>query len=111
MLCVCACMQGATVLIMAAGNGHEEVVRVLADRDPALLGETDNFECTPVHIAAWNRHWEVVNLLAEKEDPEILGAVPLGDKDKELGPSQQGVVLGVFYDTINWTWIIRDDKI
>ena len=35
---------------------------------------------------------------------------PLGDRDKEFGPSQQGVVLGVFYDTVNWTWSIRDDK-
>ena len=44
---------------------------------------------------------------------DLLGVklAPLGDRDKEFGPSQQGVVLGVFYDTVNWTWSIRDDKL
>ena len=29
--------------------------------------------------------------------------VPPGNKDKEFGPSQQGVVLGVYYDTVDWS--------
>ena len=48
-----------------------------------------------------------------KEVSDTLGVklAPPGDKDKEFGPYQQGVVLGVFYDTVNWTWSIRDDKL
>ena len=44
---------------------------------------------------------------------EELGVklAPEGDKDKEFGPSTQGVVLGVVYDTLNWTWTIKDDKL
>ena len=36
---------------------------------------------------------------------------PEGDKDKEFGPSTQGVVLGIVYDTLTWTWTIKEDKL
>ena len=44
---------------------------------------------------------------------EDLGVklAPPGDKDKEFGPSQQGVVLGVFYNTVSWTWSIKEEKL
>ena len=48
-----------------------------------------------------------------KNVSDLLGVklAPPGDRDKEFGPSQQGVVLGVFYDTVNWTWSIREDEL
>ena len=48
-----------------------------------------------------------------KDVSDSLGVklAPPGDRDKEFEPSQKGVVLGVFYDTVNWTWSIRDDKL
>ena len=48
-----------------------------------------------------------------KDTSEKLGVklAPPGDKDKRFEPSQQGVVLGVFYDTVSWTWSIKDDKL
>ena len=36
---------------------------------------------------------------------------PEGDPDKEFGPSTSGVVLGVVYDTISWTWTIKEEKL
>ena len=44
---------------------------------------------------------------------EELGVklAPPGDKDKEFGPSQQEVVLGVYYETVPWTWSIMDNKL
>ena len=33
------------------------------------------------------------------------------DPDKSFGPSTQGTVLGVYYDTISWTWAIPQDKL
>ena len=36
---------------------------------------------------------------------------PEGDRDKEFGPSTQGVVLGIVYDTLTWTWTIKEDKL
>ena len=36
---------------------------------------------------------------------------PEGDKDKEFGPTTKGLVLGIVYDTINWTWSIKEDKL
>ena len=44
----------------------------------------------------YNKFKEVSN------DPGVQLAPP-GDKDKEFGPSPQGVVLGIFYDTVAWT--------
>ena len=44
---------------------------------------------------------------------EELGVklAPPGDKDKDFDPSQQGTVLGVYYDTVAWSWSIKDDKL
>ena len=36
---------------------------------------------------------------------------PRNDKDKSFGPSQQGVVLGVWYDTQAWVWGVPADKL
>ena len=36
---------------------------------------------------------------------------PEGDRDKEFGPSTQGVVLGIVYDTLTWTGTIKEDKL
>ena len=36
---------------------------------------------------------------------------PRDDKDKSFGPSQQGVVLGVWYDTQAWVWGVPPEKL
>ena len=35
---------------------------------------------------------------------------PRDDPEKSFGPSQQGVVLGIHYDTVKWTWALPDEK-
>ena len=43
---------------------------------------------------------------------EELGVklAPRDDPEKSFGPSQQGVVLGIHYDTVKWTWALPDEK-
>ena len=36
---------------------------------------------------------------------------PEGDPDKEFGPTTKGVVLGVVYDTVSWSWSIKEEKL
>ena len=36
---------------------------------------------------------------------------PLGDPDKAFAPCTRGVVLGVEYDSVAWTWKIPDEKL
>lgn len=36
---------------------------------------------------------------------------PLDDPDKAFNPCTSGTVLGVFYDTVAWTWQIPNDKL
>jgi hypothetical protein len=36
---------------------------------------------------------------------------PRDDPEKSFAPSTQGVIFGVFYDTVNWTWSIPADKL
>ena len=47
------------------------------------------------------------------EVAEYLGVklAPRDDPDKSFGPSTSGVVLGVFYDTVDWTWSIKGEKL
>lgn len=33
------------------------------------------------------------------------------DKDKAFGPSSEGLILGIVYNTDEWTWYIREDKL
>ena len=40
-----------------------------------------------------------------------LELAPRSDPEKSFGPSQKGTVLGVEYDTVNWTWGIPADKL
>ena len=36
---------------------------------------------------------------------------PRDDPEKSFGPSTQGIVLGVHYDTVSWTWAIPGEKL
>ena len=36
---------------------------------------------------------------------------PEGDKDKEFGPSTEGIVLGVCYNTEYFTWYLKETKL
>ena len=31
---------------------------------------------------------------------------PRDDPEKSFGPSQRGIVFGILYDTVEWTWLI-----
>ena len=46
----------------------------------------------------------VANLLGIK-------LAPRDDPDKSFGPSTRGTVLGVYYDTVAWTWAIPQEKL
>ena len=50
---------------------------------------------------------------AYREVCELVG-VSLADRsdpDKSFAPTTNGIVLGVVYDTVDWTWSIREDKL
>ena len=57
--------------------------------------------------------------LLQKLDREFFGVAehlgiklaPRDDPDKSFGPSTSGTVLGVFYDTVAWTWHIKGEKL
>ena len=35
---------------------------------------------------------------------------PRDDPEKSFGPSQRGIVFGILYDTVEWTWSIPEEK-
>ena len=39
-----------------------------------------------------------------------IGLVSREDKEKCFGPSTQGVVLGIFYDSVAWVWWLGEEK-
>ena len=50
---------------------------------------------------------------AYREVCDLVG-VSLADRsdpDKSFAPTTSGIVLGVVYDTVDWTWSIREDKL
>ena len=57
--------------------------------------------------------------ILEKYDAEfatvakLLGVklAPRDDPEKSFGPSTKGTILGVYYDTIAWTWAVPQDKL
>ena len=44
---------------------------------------------------------------------EILGVklAPRDDPEKSFGPSTKGLVLGIVYDTVSWTWSLNYEKL
>jgi hypothetical protein len=50
---------------------------------------------------------------AYRDIAQHLGVLlaPTTDPDKAFEPSTQGVVLGVYYDTVAWTWKIPEEKL
>ena len=36
---------------------------------------------------------------------------PRDDPEKSFAPSRYGTVLGIDYDSVSWTWALREDKI
>ena len=65
---------GNTALIIAAGAGNVEIVKLLLDAG-ADIGATGFFEITAVRAASGNEHWDIVKLLknakADKDAPLI----------------------------------------
>ena len=61
----------------------------------------------------------VSSSIVEKFDAEFaiiakfLGVklAPRDDPEKSFGPSTKGTVLGVYYDTVAWTWAVPQDKL
>ena len=65
------CM-GMTALMWAAREGHEEVVKVLLQREDVNLDHADTLcRRTPLSWAAWNGHEVVVKMLLEREDVNL----------------------------------------
>ena len=36
---------------------------------------------------------------------------PRDDPEKSFGPAQQGVILGIHYDTVTWSWALPEEKL
>jgi len=59
------------------------------------------------------------SLVLERFDAEYFAVAdrlgvklaPRDDPQKAFGPSTQGVVLGVYYDTVQWTWAVPPEKL
>jgi ankyrin repeat protein len=62
--------RGRTSLSWAAGEGHEEVVRLLVERDDVEADSKDDNDRTPLSWAAENGHEATVRLLVERDDVE-----------------------------------------
>jgi hypothetical protein len=62
----------------------------------------------PAGSAALGRFHETYRGVAAQVGVQLA---PLTDPDKAFEPCQKGTVLGVCYDTVNWTWEIPADKL
>ena len=59
------------------------------------------------------------SLILEKFDAEFFAVAaelgvklaPRDDPQKSFGPSTSGIVLGVYYDTVLWTWAVPQEKL
>ena len=74
-----------TPLAWAALNGHEEVVRILLERDDIDPDKPDQYGRTPLWSAAELGHEGVVKLLLGRDDvnpdkPDEDGLTPLSDR-------------------------------
>ena len=47
----------------------------------------------------------------EVADAVGIKLAPRDDPEKSFAPSHQGLVLGVFYDTVSWTWALNHEKL
>ena len=50
---------------------------------------------------------ETFSRVAEKLGIKLA---PRDDPEKSFGPSQRGIVFGILYDTVEWTWSIPEEK-
>lgn len=64
--------------------------------------------CAPAD-SDWLERWDAAFFAVANE----LGVklAPRDDPDKSFGPSTSGVILGVYYDTVKWTWCIQGEKL
>ena len=86
------------IVIVHSGMPARCVVQVLDDvcsASPAGSGRALKF---------YNCYQEVCRKIGVK-------LAPADDPDKAFGPSTSGIVLGVCYDTVDWVWFLREDKL
>lgn len=81
-----------------SGISDEAVIQFLDDccaAAPAGSEVLDRFDSTFAEVAA------------------MLGIklAPRDDPDKSFGPRTFGTVLGIYYDTVAWTWALPDEKL
>ena len=78
--------------------------------DPDLVCQhlDDVVAAGPQNSEILNRFDATFSLVAEKLGIKLA---PRDDPDKSFGPSTKGTVLGVFYDTEDWTWSMPKDKL
>ena len=50
---------------------------------------------------------ETFSLVAERLGIKLA---PRDDPEKSFGPSQRGIVFGILYDTVEWTWSIPEER-
>ena len=116
------------------GKAFKELCLIFGSASsPGLFDEGAKLVVVVVIIlAAFNKDWMVQHLddaaaaaPAHRKDVLIrfdetfawvanqvgIQLAPRDDKEKSFGPSQQGVVLGVWYDTQNWVWGIPAEKL
>jgi len=66
---------GNTVLVLAAGNGHDRIVKLLLEQEGINPDIADGWDNTPLSLAAAGGHEGVVKMLLERNDvnPEAVG--------------------------------------
>ena len=68
----------------------------------------DNFAAAPAHSSALHRFDEAFQWVAKEIGVRLA---PRDDPEKSFAPCHKGVILGVEYDTVNWTWSIPKEKL
>ena len=89
------------VVHIAATKSGFPVKQICQHLDDCCAAAAPNSDLLEIFDATFAEVAETIGVkLAPREDP-----------DKSFGPSQKGLVLGVIYDTVSWTWSLPHEKL
>lgn len=91
-----------TALSIAAGKGHEEIVKSLITRDDVDINSKNSNESTPLYVAAEAGHETVVQLLSSQKDVEM-------NLKNRFGNTPLSIAAEAGHETVVKLLITRDD--
>lgn len=86
------------------------LVRTIAEFPEELMEQhlDDNFAAAPAHTRILHRLDETYQWVAREIGVKLA---PRDDPEKSFAPCHKGVILGVEYDTMTWTWSIPQKRL